>query len=141
MVFIQTMEHIKTKYMKKSLLTFGLFLLLCSCVQKNEKTDIQEITEKLPHKILTQKRPLTEYKSIKLKTFYKDYGNEITDFTVVNTNGVFSGVIFKSKEKGAYIVELDTTISDHPNPKVNTGQIVNFNEMGIGNCIIKNIRL
>ncbi|WP_159948014.1 hypothetical protein [Polaribacter septentrionalilitoris] len=123
-----------------TLIIIGILFFTISCAQKNEKSDNQEIAEKINKKIESQKKPISDYKSERLLTFYKDYGDEISDFTIVHTNGIFDAVIFKTKEKKAYIVELDTTISNHPKPKGKVGEILNFNQMGIDNSIIKNIQ-
>ena len=118
--------------MKKTrvyLVIIGILFLTISCVQKNDKSDKNE----------SQKRPLADYKSQKLVTFYKEYGDEISDFTIVHTNEIFNAVIFYTKEKRAYVVELDTTIAHHPNPKEKIGKILEFNQFGIDNSIIKYI--
>ncbi|WOD42806.1 hypothetical protein [Hwangdonia lutea] len=125
--------------MKKTriyLIIIAILFLTISCVQKNEKSDKKEITNK---KTESQKRPLADYKSQKLITFYKDYGGEISGFTLVHTNKIFNAVIFKTKEKRAYVVELDTTITYHPKPKGKIGEILDFNQLGIDNSIIKKI--
>ncbi|MDD7915331.1 hypothetical protein [Polaribacter ponticola] len=118
------------------LIIIGILLVTISCVQKNKKSDQKEIVNK---KTESQKRPLADYKSQKLVTFYKDYGDEISDFTIVHTNEIFNAIIFYTKEKRAYVVELDTTITHHPNPKEKIGKNLEFNQFGIDNSIIKYI--
>ena len=126
---------------KNTLIIVGILFLTISCFQKNEKSKNQEIIKKTNQKIESQKRTISDYKSQRLLTFYKDYRDEISDFTTIHTNGIFNAVIFKTKHIKVYIVELDTTAPQHPTPKGKIGEIHNFNQMGIDNSIIKNIRI
>ncbi|MGC6430363.1 MAG: hypothetical protein ACON5F_04915 [Jejuia sp.] len=117
--------------MRQIILLCGL-LVIFSCGKKNEKTQISN---------LTQQKELVYYKSQKLIDFYKDYENEIDDFTLVKTNGKFSGVIFKSEEKGSYVVELDTTTTKFSTPSLKAGETFSFDQLGMKNKIISNITL
>lgn len=74
-------------------------------------------------------------------TFYNDYKDEIKSVTLVHVNRIFSGLILKTDSEKAYIVELDTTVPNHPNPKEGVGLILDFSPSRIGKSIIDNVRL
>lgn len=121
--------------MKQIILTIiGLLLLTFSCAQNNEKVDKKEIREKTE----TKKRQLIDYKSSKLSSFYKDFTNEISNIILVSTNspGNITEVIFKNKEKGHYVVELDSPIPK--SDKIKVGQNWIFSQAE--NSVIRNIK-